>query len=174
MPQPAGTASGQISVSEIGQVTSGNTKLIRLYLPDQKSMVQLHLDANGLPDETRFFGVIDEVTPSDPTEWAAWLDPAEGMIGWPEFQTKDGKTYGRVWAPSESRVSPRQLQESVSGVAGARELQEQAMLYAAPTGAPDPAPKTEYIMVQAIQDGSRAFVQISAGIDINPTTLQLA
>lgn len=48
------------------------------------------------------------------------------------------------------------------------------MLYAAPTGLPDPAPPTEFILVSAMQDDGRAWVEIRAGIDINPITLQLA
>jgi len=170
--QPEG--SGQISVSAVGRVVSGNTQLVRLYLPDGRSLVQLHLDAAGDPDECRLFGTIDEVTPTDPGEWGAWLDPREGMIGWPEFQTKDGKTYARVWAPGDSRVSPRALTETIESLSGSRAVQSQAMLYAAPTGSPDPAPATEYIMVAALQDGGRAWVEIRAGIDLNPVTLQLA
>jgi len=172
LPQPEG--SGQISVSAVGRVVSGNTQLVRLYLPDGRSLVQIHIDAAGDPDECRLFGTIDEVTPTDPGEWAAWLDPKEGMIGWSEFQTKDGKTYARVWAPGDSRVSPRALTETIEDLSGSRTVQSQAMLYAAPTGSPDPAPATEYIMVAALQDGGRAWVEIRAGIDLNPVTLQLA
>lgn len=172
LPQPDG--SGAVSVSAIGQVSSGNTRLLRLYLPDGRSLVQLHLDAAGDPDECRLFGTVDEVTPADPGEWGAWLDPNEGMIGWPEFQTKDGKTYARVWTPGSSRVPPRALTETVEDLSGSRTVQSQAMLYAAPTGSPDPAPATEYIMVAAVQDGGRAWVDIRAGIDLNPATLQLA
>lgn len=175
LPQPdAGSGSGQVSVSAIGEVTSGGAKLTRLYLPDEKSLVQLHLDETGVPDECRLFGVIDEVAPTDPSEWGVWLDPAEGLIGWPEFQTKDGKTYSRVWAPGDSRVSPRSITEVIEGLDGSRTVQSQAMLYAAPTGLADPAPPTEYIMVSAMQDGGRAWVEIRAGIDLNPVTLQLA
>ena len=175
LPQPdAGSGSGQVSVSAIGEVTSGGTKLTRLYLPDERTVVQLHLDATGVPDECRLFGIIDEVAPTDPAEWGVWLDPAEGLIGWPEFQTKDGKTYARVWAPGEARVSPRAITETIEGLNGSRTVQSQAMLYAAPTGLADPAPSTEYIMVSAVQDGSRAWVEIRAGIDLNPVTLQLA
>lgn len=170
--QPEG--SGSVSVSAVGQVTSGNTRLLRLYLSDGRSLIQLHLDAAGDPDECRLFVTIDEVAPTDPGEWAAWLDPNEGMIGWPEFQTKDGKTYARVWAPGSGRVSPRALTETIEGLEGSRTAQSQAMLYAAPTGSPDPAPATEYILVAAVQDGGRAWVDIRAGIDLNPATLQLA
>jgi uncharacterized protein DUF2491 len=172
LPQPEGT--GQISVSSVGRVVAGNTQLVRLYLPDGRSLVQLHLDNAGDPDECRLFGTVDEITPADPSEWGAWLDPNEGMIGWPAFQTKDGKTYARVWVPGDTRISPRVLTETIESLSGTRTVQSQAMLYAAPTGAPNPAPQTEYIMVAAVQDGARAWVEVRAGIDLNPVTLQLA
>jgi uncharacterized protein DUF2491 len=171
-PQPEG--SGQVSVSAVGCVVSGNTQLVRLYLPDGRSLVQLHLDAAGDPDECRLFGTIDEITPADPGEWSAWLDANEGMIGWPAFQTKDGKTYTRAWVPGDTRISPRVLTETIESLSGTRTVQSQAMLYAAPTGAADPAPVTEYIMVAAVRDGGRAWVEVRAGIDLNPVTLQLA
>jgi hypothetical protein len=42
------------------------------------------------------------------------------------------------------------------------------MLYGAP-----PAPATEYILVCAIETRGQAWVQIDAGIDINPAALNL-
>ena len=171
---PPETASGQISVEAVGVAESGGARLTRLYLPGERGMVQLHLDAGGMPDECRYFTMIDEVTPADTQEWGAWLDPAEGMIGWPDFETKDGKKYTRVWSPGQSRTPPRELTETIHGVSGTRTVKCSAMLYAAPTGAPAPAPQTEYVLVQAVEDGAHASVQISAGLDINPATLQLA
>ena len=173
-PQPGGTGSGQISVSAIGQVQSGNARLLRLYLADDRSLVQLHQDAAGDPDECRLFATIDEVTPTDPGEWGVWLDPGQGMIGWPQFQTKDGKIYDRVWAPGSDWVAPRPITETIETLSGTRTVQSQAMLYAAATGAADPAPATEYILVAAVQDAGQARVEIRAGIDLNPTVLQLA
>ena len=90
-----------ISVEAVGLLRDGAVLLHRLYLPGGKAFFQLHLGAGGQPDECRYFSRLDEVTPADGQEWGAWLDPAEGMIGWPSFQTKDGKMYGRVWAPSD-------------------------------------------------------------------------
>jgi hypothetical protein len=171
---PKPDVGGPVSVSAIGHVEAGDARLMRLYLPDNRSLVQIHLDQAGDPDECRLFGTIDEVTPADPGEWGAWLDPNEGMIGWPEFKTKDGKTYTRVWVPGGGRISPRVLTETVETLAGTRTVNSQAMLYAAPTGAAPPGPATEYIMVAAVQDSGRAWVAIRAGIDINPVTLQLA
>ena len=49
----------------------------------------------------------------------------------------------------------------------------QAMLYARATGAAPPAPQAEYAMVAAVDDGSQAWVEILAGIDVNPAALTL-
>ena len=174
LPQPNGTGSGQISVSAIGQAQAGVAQLTRLYLADDRFFVQLHVDAAGDPDECRLFGTIDTVTPADPDEWAVWLEPNEGMIGWPEFQTKDGKLYDRVWAPGGGWVAPRALTETIEALSGTRVVQSQLMLYAAATGLARPAPPAEFILVAAIQDGGRAWIEIRAGIDLNPAILQLA
>jgi hypothetical protein len=79
-----------------------------------------------------------------------------------------------VWIPGDTRISPRVMTETIESLSGTRTVQSQAMLYAAPTGAANPAPATEYIMVEARRDGGRAWVEIRAGIDLNPVTLQLA
>jgi hypothetical protein len=167
--------STRISIEAVGQVSnSQGGQLTRLYLPAQRGMFQLHLDQGGNPDECRFFAPIDQVTPADPGEWGVWLSPAEGLIGWPQFQTKDGKLYDRVWAPGPNRTPPLRLRETVETAGGSHVLQSQAMLYAAPTGLADPAPQTEYILVSAVESGGSAWVEVSAGIDVNPAMLSLA
>jgi hypothetical protein len=163
-----------VSVAEVGRLRGAGAELTRLYLPDGRSLFQLHQDAAGQLDECRFFGLIDEVTPADEAEWGVWLDPAEGLIGWPEFQTKDGKLYARAWSPGEARVEPREFLETVEGLGGVRQQRLLATLYAAPTGAPAPAPPTEYILVAAVEAEGKAWVEIRAGIDINPATLSPA
>ena len=162
------------NVQGVGRAGQGAAQFLRLYLPGWRSMFQLHLDRAGNPDECRFFGLIDEVTPADASEWDAWLDPAEGMIGWPEFQTKDGKRYSRAWAPGPGRIPASVLPETVDTTEGTQTRTSQAMLYTAPTGLAPPAPQTEYILVAAVESGRQAWVQIWAGIDINPATLSLA
>ena len=171
---PGGAGGERISVSEVGRVEGGAVDYVRLYLPERRGFFQIHAGADGQPDECRFFAPVDEVSPASEAEWAAWLDPAEGMIGWPEFQTKDGKLYGRAWSPGEGRVEPRPLEETIEAVGGTRTVRSQAMLYAAPTGAAEPAPPTEYILVSAVEAEGQAWVEVSAGIDVNPATLSLA
>jgi hypothetical protein len=96
------------------------------------------------------------------------------MIGWPEFQTKDGKVYGRAWSPGGGRVAPRAMTETIESASGRQTLSRQAMLYAASTDAAAPAPPTEHILVSAVDAGGQAWVAVDAGIDVNPAALSLA
>ncbi len=177
-PQPD-TNAMRLTVTAAGAVTGDGVELTRLYLPDNRSMFQIHTDADGTPDECRFFSRIDEITPTDPSEWDFWLHPAEGIIGWPQFQTKDGKMYDRVWAPGPTRIPPLDLTETMTvadatGPDVTQALHRQSMLYAAPTGVAPPAPATEYILVSVIQAGGQAWVEIAAGMDVNPGMLELS
>jgi hypothetical protein len=165
--------SPMLSVAEVGRLLGVGAALTRLYLPDGRSLFQLHQNAGGQVDECRFFGLIDEVTPADEEEWAVWLDPAQGLIGWPEFETKDGKLYDRAWSPGQAWIAPYVFEETIEGLGGTRQRRLSAMLYAARTDASATAP-TEYILVAAVEAEGRAWVEIRAGIDINAATLSLA
>lgn len=167
-------AGSMVSVEAVGTLTGGGVTLHRLYLPGGNGFYQLHLGAGGVPDECRWFSVLDEVHPTDNDEWGFWLDPADGMIGYPQFQTKDGKLYGRQWSPGASRIAPVTFDETLTDHRGSRTRRVTAMLYAAPTGAADPAPRTEYVLVAAVEDGGEAWVEVRAGIDVNPASLSLA
>jgi hypothetical protein len=167
-----------ISVAGIGLLQDGAVALNRLYMPGQSAFFQLHLAPDGTPDECRWFSQIDTITPTTPEEWGQWLNDAEGMIGWPQFQTKDGKLYNRAWAPGPTRIPPRDMTETrqtldPAGKPITRDLKLQAMLYAMPTGLPAPAPQTEYILVCAYDDKAEAWIELHAGIDIAANTLTL-
>jgi hypothetical protein len=166
-------AGGMISVEAVGLVNDGGVALHRLYLPGGEAFFMLHLGPDGAPDECRYFTLLDRITPASRDEWVFWLDPAQGMIGWPQFETKDGKTYDRVWAPGSARVEPRQQVETVEGTTGTMERKIQAMLYGARTGSTPPAPAVEYVLVCAVEQGDEAWVEVYAGIDINPAALTL-
>jgi Protein of unknown function (DUF2491) len=166
-------ADAMISVDAVGLITDSGVALHRLYLPGRQAFFMLHLGRDGLPDECRYFTLLDQITPASQDEWGFWLDPAEGMIGWPQFQTKDGKVYDRVWSPGGARVPPRQQVETVQDLSGTTQRRLQSMLYGAHTGAAPPAPSVEYVLVYAIEQGDEAWVEVSAGIDINPAALAL-
>ena len=165
--------SGMVSIETVGLLRDGDVLLHRLYLPGGKAFFQLHLGPDGQPDECRYFTVLDEVNPADPQEWGFWLDPGEGLIGWPTFQTKDAKVYSRVWGPGQTRTPPRRIEETRQFVDHTEQRQMQSMLYGAPSGGTPPAPETEYILVNAVEATSQAWVEIDAGIDINPAALTL-
>jgi hypothetical protein len=169
---------GMVSIEAIGLVRDGTrpegaVSLHRLYLPGRDRFFHMHLDTGGRADECRYFSRLDQVAPASRDEWAFWLDQSQGMIGWPEFQTKDGKIYGRAWAPGSNRIPPRDQTETIRDLAGERVRSLHAMLYAAPTGASPPAPETEYVLAEAVEEDGQAFVDIHAGIDINPQALSL-
>jgi hypothetical protein len=164
---------GMISVEAVGLVNDGDVALHRLYMPGGDAFFMLHLGRDGAPDECRYFTLLDRITPANQDEWGFWLDPAQGMIGWPQFETKDGKTYDRVWAPGSSRVQPRQQVETLQATSGTVERKIQAMLYGAHTGAAPPAPAVEYVLVCAVEQGDEAWIEVHAGIDINPAALTL-
>lgn len=165
--------SGMISIEAVGLLRYGGVLLHRLYLPGGKAFFQLHLNADGRPDECRYFSVLDEINPADQQEWAFWLDSGEGLIGWPTFQTKDGQVYSRVWGPGQTRIAPRQIEETRQLVDHTEQRQMQSMLYGGQSGGAPPAPQTEYILVSAVEAAGQAWIEIDAGIDINPAALTL-
>jgi Protein of unknown function (DUF2491) len=170
----AATRSGLLSIETVSEVETDGARWHRLYLPGGHDFFQAHLDDRDQPDECRYFSLLDEVTPASEEEWSFWLDEAEGVIGWPEFQTKDGKAYARLWAPGDARVAPREFRETLNSAARTGSRMGQAMLYGAPTGAAAPAPPTEYILVAAMEEENQAWVAIHAGIDLNPGLLSLS
>lgn len=173
----ASSSGGSISVECIGTLTSEDEQVTwyRLYLPGAECFFQVHLNADGHPDECRYFSLLDEVQPASAQEWAVWLDDADGLIGWPQFQTKDGKLYDRVWVAGNSRVAPRRQSETLTTLNAEDAInQHQSMLYAAATGLAAPAPQTEFIWVSMVEGAGGAAVKIYAGIDVSVSLLNLS
>jgi hypothetical protein len=170
---PVPKAQGQTafaSVQAIGRIEGA--PLHRLHL-DDSTFIQIHLDGNR-PDECRYFAQIDEVEPADTEEWKVWLERDQGMIGWPQFQTKDNKLYDRVWSPGAQWIAPIPYVEALEGKAASPSVKGVMMLYGASTGLAEPAPQTEYILVESAESASEgAWVAIYAGIDVNPAALSL-
>ncbi|WP_213380464.1 DUF2491 family protein [Allochromatium tepidum] len=172
----AATGSGLVSVERLGEVKGPGVTWYRLYVSGGDAFFQVHPDAHGRPDECRYFSRLDEVVPADADEWGVWLDRDEGLIGWPEFQTQDGRLYGRLWSPGRTRLEPYALRETLGTADGAEiePIRQQAMLYARATGAQPPAPGTEYLLVAANEQGAGAWVSLHVGIDIPVAGLNLS
>lgn len=173
LPPEASTSSGLLSVESLGEAVCQGIVWHRLYVSGGRHFFQVHLDAHGNPDECRYFSRLDEVNPADAEEWGFWLDEAEGAIGWPDFQTRDGVLFQRIWTPGANRIAPREIDESLTGD-GARSRRHRAMLYARPTGVAAPAPTTEYLLVSAVEENGAAWVALYAGIDVSVSALQLS
>jgi hypothetical protein len=174
-PPTASTASGLISVESLGEAVCEGVTWHRLYVSGGRCFFQVHLDARGNPDECRYFSLLDEVNPADADEWGFWLDAAEGVIGWPDFQTRDGTLFQRLWMPGAAHIAPRNIEETLTGAdAGARSRSHQAMLYARPTAAAAPAPAVEYLLAAAIEQQGAAWVALHVGMDVSVSALQLS
>ena len=152
----------------------GNVLLHRLYLPGGRAFFQLHLGADGRPDECRYFSGLDEVTPADPQEWGFLARSERGDDRLAEFPDQ-GRQALRQGLGARARAASRRARSKKPGntstASSAADLQ--AMLYGAPTGGSAAAPQTEYILVSAIEVDGQAWVEVDAGIDINPAALQL-
>ena len=170
---PQASASGLTSIDAVARLDSDRVSLHRLYLPGGEAFYQLHLDDQGEVDECRYFSKLDEVQPATPDEWAFWLDEREGMIGWPEFETKDGKRHGRIWSPGESKLPPVRFDETIKHLEGTSHRTHDAMLYGIDTGLTAPGPSVEYLMVAAVEGDAGARVELHVGVDINPASLSL-
>lgn len=177
VPRPA-QSGGVATVTAISTLTAPgenpNTARQAWLQLSENSFVEVALAANGQPEGARYFGKIDEVYPADADEWAFWLAEEDGMIGWPEFQTKSGHTYSRQWLPGDRRIAPRRLTELRERADGVMERTISAMLYARDTGQKSPAPETEYLLVFASETPEEAWVELYLGIDLPLSSLGLA
>ena len=168
------TGGGRLVVTAVSALQSGTVSLTRLHLGDSGAFLQLAVSVAGQVEECRFFTLLDREMPPDEATWDVWLNPAQGLVGWPQFQTLDGQLYDRVWSPGLARIEPIAFDTTVTTVDGKLSLDTRAMLYARPTGLADPAPQTEYLMVGVVEDRDQAWVDLHVGIDLNPAALTLA
>ena len=167
-------AAGTTSVQAVSSVIADQVVLTRLYLDGDGSFLQIWVDGGGAVQECRLFTRHDQETPPDTDTWQVWLGETDGLIGWTQFQTLDEKLYDRQWSPGLARIEPVLFDETVTTAQGTLRRSLRSMLYAAGTGLAAPAPATEYLLVSAVDDGDQAWVDIHAGIDLNPASLTLA
>ena len=166
--------SGMISVEAVGLLRDGNVLLHRLYLPGGRAFFQLHLGADGRPDECRYFSLLDEVTPADPQEWGFWLDPREGMIGWPTFpdQGRQALRAGLGARPEPHRAAPDRGDPAISSIARSAADCRRCCTERRPAARP-PRRRPNTSWSARSRPTGQAWVEVDAGIDINPAALQL-
>lgn len=172
---PAAGPNGQAVATAVGILTAGGAEAQRLYIDDEH-FFEAYIGGEGAVAGARWFAQIDEVAPAR-DEWPVWLDPQEGMLHHHEFQTHDGTLYTRAWGPARGSVPPREFTESVADGSSRPPVSRRhtAMLYRRDTGLDDPAPASEYLLVDVVEDETArtASVHLYTGIDVNPATLGL-
>lgn len=134
--------------------------------------------ASGRIVSARFFSWIDKITPTSAEEWNEWIGDEHGMIGMPSFTTRDNVEWGRV-IPGNTRISPDQAIDKEQVISASddsvirREVSE--VLYARNTGFSVGYPEQEYLLLRVVADQKEgtASIDIMAGVDINPTGLNI-
>ncbi|MBV5335919.1 DUF2491 domain-containing protein, partial [bacterium] len=66
-----------------------------------------------------------------------------------------------------------ELRETEDTAQGTVATAYETMLYRAATGLAAPAPETEYILVSVVDRDGQAWIEIAAGVDVNPASLSL-
>jgi len=168
------TGGDKLVVTAVSQLDAGSVSLTRLHLGEDSSFLQLAVSPTGIVEECRFFTLLDRESPPDEATWDVWLNEDQGLVGWPQFQTLDGQLYDRVWSPGTTRIDPIAFDTAITTATDKFSIDTRAMLYARATGLADPAPQTEYLLVAVVEDGDQAWVDLHAGIDLNPAALTLA
>lgn len=166
------------SIVAVSRMSGTGPDSFRLHLPDGKSWLHVIAGTGGAVDECRFFQRIDEAYPANADEWTFWLGAADGYIGYPQFQSRDGQLWARHWNPGEQRLAPLSAREEFSTFRDATERREQRqhthMLYSRSTGLQSPCPEAEYLLVTAVEAPGTARIEIHAGIDIDPAAFSLS
>jgi hypothetical protein len=168
------TGGDKLVVTAVSSLQAGQVSLTRLHLGESGAFLQLAVSDSGAVEECRFFTLLDRESPPDEDTWDVWLNEDQGLVGWPQFQTLDGQLYDRVWSPGTSRIDPILFDTRITTLNEKLSMTTRAMLYARPTGLADPAPQTEYLMIGVVEDRDQAWVDLHAGIDLNPAALTLA
>ena len=181
------TTDSVVAVGQLSGLNAGASKSIyRLYFGDRSNWLNVVASDSGDVEECRFFQTLDEVHPANAAEWEFWLGAADGYIGYPQFQTRDGTMWTRHWNQGQTRIAPLEVREVVRSLEGHVQTsltrKHTTMLYSRATELTDPCPTGEFLMVSAIETGasgrpgasSHACIQMSVGIDINEASLSLS
>ena len=156
-------------ISAVGQMSLFGMTLIRAYLSNTDGAF-IHFATRGQEIlETRLYRPYDELYPDD---WAFWLADADGYIGYPVMQSKDGDggiQYQRSWSPSPQRIDPAMAIESVVGATGFTTTMRHRMMHY--SRALKDSKLAEHLLVSAVETDTAASVNFWLGIDVAASDL---
>ncbi|WP_300668499.1 DUF2491 family protein [Desulfoluna sp.] len=159
-----------------GRMELGEALVHRFYLessddPDQKSVLQVVV-GEGI-EECRLFAALDEVYPESADEWDFWIGEADGYIGLPAFEDKEGRPYERVWGDGEGRIAPSEITETLyldRFGENTATVTHASMLYG--RWIDEESEMAEFILISREEhtDGA-ALIELSSGIDVIPESI---
>ncbi|MBF0370068.1 MAG: DUF2491 family protein [Magnetococcales bacterium] len=159
-------------ISAMGRFDLEGVQLYRFYLDQGKGFLEVAVAPNGEPFDggTRFFQSHDEINPSSAQEWEFWLSEEDGSIGLSKFKSVKGSfLYNRVWGRGDEQVAPLSMEEQhffPEEVEAEAAVSHQAMLYARLL---EGEGNVEYALLSAVETADEAWVEISMGLDLEPT-----
>ncbi|MGY8607456.1 DUF2491 family protein [Gluconobacter cerinus] len=161
-----------VTVDSVGTMTIAGRKVVRAYLSDEASFIQLVMgDDADVPEEAVLYTTVMRNTPDrDGLKWL--LDEGTGKIGAPTFEvsTADGEvSFQREWSSDVSgRVSPVRTTETIKGTDGAEEVSYQMMAYGRTT-----SQGPEHLMVELASNESQSELNVNVGTDLTDETLKV-
>lgn len=161
-----------VTVDSVGTMTIAGRKVVRAYLSDEASFIQLVMgDDADVPEEAVLYTTVMRNTPDrDGLKWL--LDEGTGKIGAPTFEvsTADGEvSFQREWSSDVSgRVSPVRTTETIRGTDGSEEVSYQMMAYGRTT-----SQGPEHLMVELASNESQSELNVNVGKDLTDETLKV-
>ncbi|KXV02213.1 hypothetical protein AD929_03690 [Gluconobacter potus] len=161
-----------VTVDSVGTMTIAGRKVVRAYLSDEASFIQLVMgDDADVPEEAVLYTTVMRNTPDrDGLKWL--LDEGTGKIGAPTFEvsTADGAvSFQREWSSDVSgRVSPVRTTETIKATDGSEEVSYQMMAYGRTT-----SQGPEHLMVELASNESQSELNVNVGTDLTDETLKV-
>lgn len=156
---------GEVLVEALSSSRLFDLTIVRAYARqgEQALLVQFNCDNAGSVLDIGLFGLIEEIRPATPEDWALWLD-AGGLIGGADLNAPNGQTYLRQWGEGDY-AAPVEMDEAVftDPAQPPRRLGHQMMLYAR-----DVAGENENMLLSADEEAEQALVRAWIGVDMTP------
>ncbi len=154
----------ELIVSGVSSQNLFGMRIARVYANqgEVRWLVQLNCEADGTPKDVSVFTCTQEIYPPNAEEWDVWLGEG-GLIGGPDINAPNGKTYQRAWGQGQY-MPPVESDEAVYADAKAApaSIAHKMMLYSRDLG--DEA--TEYMFLSADETPDEALVRVWVGVSM--------
>jgi hypothetical protein len=140
-------------------------KIVRAYSrrDDRLYMFQLNCQPDLTVNDLTVFMLLEQIYPATSNDWEMWLGQGNGLIGGPDLNAPNGKSYRRDWGdgPYADPVEANELVFSDAGAAP-RSVAHKMMLYSRDLGE-----SSEYALLTADEEAEQVLVRAWVGVDVN-------